>query len=253
MQQSKVTPARKYAKGMGKAVADRTVNRRFLREFKRKTWIKLSIGASPATDEVQKEVKEWAKENEYKIEKYTVIGKRQTNKDPDLYTVDVKILVIGKYETEEWEDVAERVAIGNTSLISLDGPDPSNIDRNGKSRSIEFTKLNHHLRQASVILSGRHLQHGDETQSSRNQEVFTNCSTAAASFISFYLLLNGSGVGRSYDDDMMVVDWSKAPHIVCVIDQTHKDVQSGEITCLTPDNARTLICKKKYISLSSRF
>ena len=31
----------------------------------------------------------------------------------------------------------------------------------------------------------------------RNMEVFTNCATAIASFAKFYLLLNGSGVGRS--------------------------------------------------------
>ena len=54
-------------------------------------------------------------------------------------------------------------------------------------------------------MSGRHLQHGDTNQSERNMEVFTNCATAPASFILFYLLLNGSGVGRTYDNDMMIV------------------------------------------------
>lgn len=44
--------------------------------------------------------------------------------------------------------------------------------------------------------------------------VLTNCVTAAASFTLFYLLLNGSGVGRSYDDELDVVDWGKAPRLL---------------------------------------
>jgi adenosylcobalamin-dependent ribonucleoside-triphosphate reductase len=151
MKSSWDTPARAYAKGIGEAVADRTVNR----------------------------------------------------------------LIDGRRET--WADVALRVAIGNTSLRSEDAP-------------FEFDKLHHHLRQASILLSGRHLQHGDETQPSRNQEVFTNCSTSAMSAIEFYLLLNGSGVGRCYDDDMMLVDWARdMPTVVPFIRRDHPDVVSGEI------------------------
>jgi ribonucleoside-triphosphate reductase (formate) len=145
-------PARTYAKGIGEAVADRTINR----------------------------------------------------KKPD-----------GKVET--WEDVAFRVSVGNTMLNEADAP-------------FEFDTLHKHLRQASVLMSGRHLQHGDETQPTRNQEVFTNCSTAASSFLLFYLLLNGSGVGRAYDDDMMVVDWSQnMPQVRALIRADHPDVLTGEI------------------------
>lgn len=118
---------------------------------------------------------------------------------------------------ETWADVAFRVATGNVSLHTEDS-------------CHEFNQLHHHLRQASVLMSGRHLQHGDETQATRNQEVFTNCSTSASTFILFYLLLNGSGVGRSYDDDMMVVDWANnMPHVIPVIRDDHPDVLSGEI------------------------
>jgi adenosylcobalamin-dependent ribonucleoside-triphosphate reductase len=233
MQQQK-TPAKKYAKGMGKAVADRTVNRRLFKEFKRKTWIKLNIGASPANDEVDREVKEWAKENDYEVEKYLITGSTITQQEPRMFTKHVKVLVKGKWETEEWEDVAARVAKGN-ALLSRSSPEVSG----------EYETLNHHLRQASMILSGRHLQHGDETQPERNQEIFTNCSTAACSFISFYLLLNGSGVGRCYDDDMMIIDWDNMPTVVCVIDRNHKDVLSGEINALTSANAKHLYAHKK--------
>lgn len=124
---------------------------------------------------------------------------------------------------EEWADVAERVALGNAMLSKNKGEVLS-----------EFHQMNHHLRQASLLMSGRHLQHGDPSQVDRNQEVFTNCSTAAASFISFYLLLNGSGVGRSYDDDMVVVDWRYMPRVICAVDEDYPDRAKGLIPLNTP-------------------
>ena len=50
-----------------------------------------------------------------------------------------------------------------------------------------------------------------------------NCSTSSTSFLLFYLLLNGSGVGRCYDDDMMLVNWDHAPNLRCVLDSSHSD------------------------------
>src|ERR1035437_10840613 len=131
----------------------------------------------------------------------------------------------GKVET--CADVSARVALGNSLL------EPRPL-----FRASERKRMEHHLRQASLLMSGRHLQHGDETQPTRNMEVFTNCATAATSFLSFYLLLNGSGVGRAYDDNMMKVDWSKMPITVPVICQTHQDVQSGEIKFSDESSAR---------------
>jgi hypothetical protein len=118
---------------------------------------------------------------------------------------------------EDWGDVAYRVARGNSMLNPSDAPH-------------EFAILNKHMRDASILLSGRHLQHGDETQPTRNIEVFSNCSTSASTFILFYLLLNGSGVGRCYDDAMMTVDYSaNMPYVIPVISEDHPDVLSGEI------------------------
>lgn len=114
-------------------------------------------------------------------------------------------------EFEKWGDVAERVAYGNASLAA-----PTDQEH-------ERTILHHHIAKATVLMSGRHLQHGDEMQASRNMEVFTNCATAPTSFIMFYLLLNGSGVGGSYDDDFRLVDWDNAPNLRCVLDSTHPD------------------------------
>lgn len=119
---------------------------------------------------------------------------------------------------ENWADVALRVAKGNTLLC------PDGADIQG-----EFHAMHHHLRQASLLMSGRHLQHGDETQPGRNLEVFTNCSTAATSFALFYLLLNGSGVGRAYDDHMMAVDWRNLPNVYITIDADYPDYEKGLI------------------------
>ncbi len=115
-------------------------------------------------------------------------------------------------EWETWGDVAHRVALGNSLLCTTK-----------KAQEKEYEILERHLANASLLLSGRHLQHGDETQPERTMEVFTNCSTSASSFMLFYLLLNGSGVGRCYDDDMMMVNWDHAPVVRCVISHEHKD------------------------------
>ncbi len=119
---------------------------------------------------------------------------------------------------ETWEDVAKRVAAGNVSLL------PKKFAKDANSeRELMFK----HIANGSMLMSGRHLQHGDESQAKRNMEVFTNCSTSSSSYILFYLLLNGSGVGRSYDDDMCVVNWDNMPIIHCVIEETHSDFEWG--------------------------
>jgi adenosylcobalamin-dependent ribonucleoside-triphosphate reductase len=127
----------------------------------------------------------------------------------------------GKERWETWPEVAKRVALGNTLLTN-------NIKGLGKKhQKEEYDILRKHIANASLLMSGRHLQHGDETQPGRNMEVFTNCSTASSSYILFYLLMNGSGVGRSYDDDMCVVDWDNMPNVRCVLADDHKDFVWG--------------------------
>ena len=85
----------------------------------------------------------------------------------------------GRERWEKWSEVAERVALGNTLLIQGDK----------KYQKAEYKILRKHISNGSLLMSGRHLQHGDDTQPGRNMEVFTNCSTAASSFILFYLLV----------------------------------------------------------------
>lgn len=214
------TPARVYAKGIGDAVADRTINRKITREVTPYTkYITLPRRDDMALDH---EVDEWCRSNNVVIEKYHV-------EYGDELIVGITLSVIGHVEVEHWADVAARVATGNALLH------PETAER-----EFEFAKMHHHLRQASILMSGRHLQHGDETQPLRNMEVFTNCSTAASTFLTFYLLLNGSGVGRSYDDAMIKADFNQLPITVCVIDMMHKDVQSGEINALDMRTAKHL-------------
>jgi len=127
----------------------------------------------------------------------------------------------GRERWETWSEVAQRVALGNTLLTNK-------IKGLGKKhQKEEYDILRKHIANASLLMSGRHLQHGDETQPDRNMEVFTNCSTASSSYILFYLLMNGSGVGRAYDDDMCVVNWDNMPNVRCVLSDEHKDFVWG--------------------------
>jgi len=130
----------------------------------------------------------------------------------------------GKERWEKWPEVATRVATGNTALLK-NFKGVKNVKKHTKE---EYNLLEKHIANGSMLMSGRHLQHGDKTQPDRNMEVFTNCSTASASYVVFYLLMNGSGVGRAYDDDMCVVDWDNMPNVRCVIQSDHKDAVWGE-------------------------
>jgi len=116
-------------------------------------------------------------------------------------------------DAESFGNVADRVAAGNVSLLGRDDP----------TTRIEQARLRNAIATGALLTSGRHLQHGDAGQAARNMELFTNCATAAASFAKFYLLLNGSGVGRSYDDGLMAVDWANAPGLMLYLSPSHPD------------------------------
>ena len=186
MSQPSLTPARTYAKGIGDAVADRTVNRKVTRPVTPY----LKTIEIPRRDDMalDHEVDEWCRSNHLVIESYHV-------EYGDDLIVRAQLNVVGHIEVEKWEDVAQRVATGSAMLHPQIADTP--MIEVARQRQAEFDKMHHHLRQASILMSGRHLQHGDETQPSRNMEVFTNCSTAASTFLTFYLLLNGSGDRKS--------------------------------------------------------
>ncbi|MFC0409792.1 recombinase [Roseomonas elaeocarpi] len=117
-------------------------------------------------------------------------------------------------DEESFGRVADRVAAGNMSLVT---------HGSAEARALEEMRLRNAIATGALLTSGRHLQHGDRDQVGRNMEVFTNCSTAISSFAEFYLLLNGSGVGRAYDDELMAVDWARAPRLVLHLSPSHKD------------------------------
>jgi adenosylcobalamin-dependent ribonucleoside-triphosphate reductase len=225
------TPAREYAPGMGQAVADRTINRKITKAVT--PYVKTIHIPRQDDTSLDEQVASWCKSNGFEISSYHV-----THGDDVL--VEIELTVTAEVQTETWADVAARVALGNSLLHPLD-------EDNDTEQVQEFAKMHHHLRQASILMSGRHLQHGDVDQPNRPMEVFTNCSTSAASFLTFYLLLNGSGVGRAYDDAMIVTDLRNLPIVECVVDSQHKDVLSGEINCLDLRNAKHLYGQAKIV------
>lgn len=154
---SSPTPAREYSPGMGIAVADRTINRKIKRPVSCDTIVTFEIDRDDTTSldsQIAKFAKNagWGFDGEYHVD----------------HGDDVKVtgwfIPPHKVETEKWEDVAYRVSHGNALLEPRQG-----------HFEFEFNKMHHHLRQASLLMSGRHLQHGDDTQPTRPGEVFVNC------------------------------------------------------------------------------
>jgi hypothetical protein len=131
--------------------------------------------------------------------------------DPGMGLAVARRTVFRRDDAEDFGRVADRVAAGNMALL---GPhaDP-----------VEQARLRNAIATGALITSGRHLQHGDADQPARNMEVFTNCATAITSFALFYLLLNGSGVGRAYDDELIAVDWGQAPDLLLHLSPDHPD------------------------------
>lgn len=109
----------------------------------------------------------------------------------------------GTHET--WEEVADRVAFGNLSVL-------------GEVDPTEFERLRAAIASGVAPTSGRHLQQGDAQQPHKLMESFTNCSTAMASFLEFWLLMKGSGVSRLYDADMCRVNWDNMPNTRFVLE-----------------------------------
>jgi ribonucleoside-triphosphate reductase (formate) len=133
--------------------------------------------------------------------------------DPGLGLAVGRRTIFRPEDEEDFGRVADRVAAGNIALLRRSDP----------LARIEQARLRNAIATGALLTSGRHLQHGDADQPNRNMEVFTNCATAAASFAKFYLLLNGSGVGRSYDDALMAVDWANAPRLLLHLSPEHPE------------------------------
>ena len=140
--------------------------------------------------------------------------------DPGMGLAVGRRTVFRPEDAEDFGRVADRVAQGNMSLL----------DRalTAEERD-EQARLRNAIATGALITSGRHLQHGDAEQATRNMELFTNCATAIASFAKFYLLLNGSGVGRSYDDELLAVDWAQAPEILLHLSPEHPDYPRSDV------------------------
>ncbi|PWS35242.1 recombinase [Falsiroseomonas bella] len=131
--------------------------------------------------------------------------------DPGMGLAVARRTVFRPADAEDFGRVADRVAAGNMALLGE------------RADATERARLRNAIATGALITSGRHLQHGDAAQPGRNMEVFTNCATAMTSFALFYLLLNGSGVGRAYDDELVAVDWGQAPRLLLHLSPDHPD------------------------------
>jgi len=197
---------KEFAAGIGRAVADRTIAR-LVEKTKSETEFRTIELPRDDTMALDDQIAAYANNNNL------VVSGHHVDKGDDL-VVRVTLYVTGTLERENWVDVADRVALGNCSL------NPGDFNN-------QIVSMTAHLRNATLLMSGRHLQHGDANQRNRPGEVFTNCSTAPTTFLSFYLLLNGSGVGRDYSDDIMAVDYAQMPIVVPTIEWSHPDVEKG--------------------------
>jgi hypothetical protein len=73
--------------------------------------------------------------------------------------------------------------------------------------------LERHIAQASILLSGRHLQHGDASQPTRPGEVFTNCLefNTLISTLEYGVVKIGSVVGETVTIRTKDGEWRAAP------------------------------------------
>ena len=134
--------------------------------------------------------------------------------DPGMGVAVARRTVFRSTDEECFGKVADRVAAGNMALLGHPLLPHERLERE---------RLRNAIATGALLTSGRHLQHGDDMQPNRVVELFSNCSTAIVTFAKFYLLLNGSGVGRSYDDALIAVDWQKAPNLQVYLPPDHKD------------------------------
>lgn len=72
--------------------------------------------------------------------------------------------------------------------------------------------------QGVMVYAGRHLQHGDRGQRNKLGEFYLNCASSMFSYLTFFLLGKGSGVGRDYSSDICWVDWDYMPECRFVLE-----------------------------------
>lgn len=161
--------------------------------------------------------------------------------DPGMGVAVGRRTIFRPEDQEDFGRVADRVARGNLSL--------------GGGAAEEGAYLRNAIACGALLTAGRHLQQGDSAQKERHAEVYVNCATAATSFALFMLLLCGSGVGRSYDDDMLLVDWTKAPRLFIHLSPEHPDSWernpaffASEFDCGSDEEAARLFHARTFLS-----
>ena len=164
--------------------------------------------------------------------------------DPKIGLATGRRTYLRQYEDDSWESrdmVAARVAGGNVlipyredsdidakkayvyELIELVLTDRRDEISTEEDIASEFLTLFDAIRTGGLLTAGRHLQHGDPDIINRPQEISTNCSTSIVSFVKYLLLLNGSGVGRLYNQELTRVNWQYQPELLIALREDHPD------------------------------
>ncbi len=171
--------------------------------------------------------------------------------DPGMGLAVARRTVFRKDDNDSWLAVAERVSAGNFSLVGHYKPEVA-LKHAAEIAFYQY-QMKKLIAKGGLLMSGRHLQQGDTLQHTRNMEVFTNCSTSAFSFLLFYLLLNGSGVGRDYSKWSLLVNWAKMPRVIIALSADHADFANAPDGTLTPEEALNLYPKAtRYMVPDSR-
>jgi adenosylcobalamin-dependent ribonucleoside-triphosphate reductase len=111
---------------------------------------------------------------------------------------------------QSWPERLEEVVVGNFSLVD-------NFSQSDFDETMELSK------RGIMVYAGRHLQQGDKDQRNKNLELFSNCSTACFSYLTFLLLLNGSGVGSDYSNVVRRINWDFMPNVRIVLNCGEND------------------------------
>ena len=125
---------------------------------------------------------------------------------------------------ESWPDVSRRVSAGNAILFQQQPQEVRSHYENVVGGDFE-ENLRSLMQDGILVTAGRHLQHGDENQLTKSGDRMMNCVTSITSFLNFWLLMQGCGVGRLYSSAVCKVNWDFMPNVRLVLDVQHPDYE----------------------------
>lgn len=121
---------------------------------------------------------------------------------------------------QSWEERIREVVIGNFSLVPA-----YKFDDQKRDEFIDSMRLSV---EGVMAYSGRHLQHGDISQTAKLMDLFSNCATSPFSFLTLWKSLCGKGVSSDYSSHVRPVNWDNMPNFRLVLNGGSDD--SGDVT-----------------------